>query len=117
MIGVCWNVRGLGNPCTFGALKRLLKKVSPDLVFLSETKLHKYKADKMKDVLGFQGGFSVPSKGRSGGLILLWSEDADVTVLSYSDGHIDARIKMQDGFLWRFSDLYGNPDPLYRKSS
>lgn len=111
MICLCWKVRGLGNPRTFGALKRLIKRVSPGMVFLSETKLYSSKADRIKEVLGFCGGFGVASNGRSGGLLLLWSEEVDVVVTSYSAGHIDARIKMQDGFLWRFSGFYGNPDP------
>ncbi|PON71890.1 hypothetical protein PanWU01x14_070770 [Parasponia andersonii] len=34
-----WNVRGLGNPETIMALRSVVRKVSPGLVFLSETKL------------------------------------------------------------------------------
>ena len=68
----------------FGALKRLIRKVSPGLVFLSETKLYSSKADRIKEVLGFVGGFGVASNGRSGGLLLLWSDEVDVVVTSYS---------------------------------
>ena len=32
----------------------------------------------------------VPSDGKSGGLALMWKEDADVRVQSYSHSHIDA---------------------------
>ncbi|TXG48501.1 hypothetical protein EZV62_024376 [Acer yangbiense] len=31
--------------------------------------------------------------------------------------YVDAHIKMEDGFLWRFSDFYGNPNPSLRKTS
>lgn len=41
MIGVSWNVRGLGNPHNFRALKRFLRAKDPDLVFLMETKKSK----------------------------------------------------------------------------
>ena len=34
-----WNCRGLGNPWTVQALKRVIKKEDPSLVFLMETKL------------------------------------------------------------------------------
>jgi hypothetical protein len=34
-----WNCRGLGNPKTVRALKKLLTNHTPDLVFLMETKL------------------------------------------------------------------------------
>ena len=117
MIGVCWNVRGMGNPRTFGALKRLIKKFSPYVVFLSKTKLHSSKISKIKDILGFKGGFSVDSNTRSGGLLLLWLEEVDLSVFSFSTGHIDTRIKMNNGFLWRFTGFYGNPNPIRKSSS
>ena len=34
-----WNCRVLGNPWTVQALKRVIKKEDPSLVFLMETKL------------------------------------------------------------------------------
>ncbi|KAK2651754.1 hypothetical protein Ddye_011610 [Dipteronia dyeriana] len=75
------------------------KHNSADLMFLSETKLHSSKASRFKDMLGFRGGISVDSNGKSGGLFLLWFEEVDATGLSFSAGDIDARIKMHDGFL------------------
>ncbi|KAK2651619.1 hypothetical protein Ddye_011475 [Dipteronia dyeriana] len=59
IIGLSWNVGGLGNPRAFAALSRLLKKNSPDFVFLSETKLCGWKADRVKQNLRFGEGFSV----------------------------------------------------------
>ncbi|KAK3193075.1 hypothetical protein Dsin_024385 [Dipteronia sinensis] len=117
MIGLSWNVRGLGNPRAFAALKRLLKKHSPDFVFLSETKLAGYKAAKFRDNFGFYDIFFVDSTGCSGGLMLLWKKELVVTILSFSAGHIDARIQMEDGFLWRFSGFYGDPVPSNRANS
>ncbi|TXG57285.1 hypothetical protein EZV62_018598 [Acer yangbiense] len=73
--------------------------------------------DKIKTQLGYSGGVQVNSKGKSGGLALLWKDDWDVTVLSMSLGHIDARVRMEDGYLWRFSGFYGNPNPSFRRVS
>ncbi|TXG57799.1 hypothetical protein EZV62_015628 [Acer yangbiense] len=92
MIGLSWNVRGLGNPRTFIALSRLLKTHSPELVFLSKTKLNDRKTDKFRNLLGYSGCFCVDSNGNSGGLMLLWKDSLMVTILSFSSGHIDARI-------------------------
>ncbi|KAK3218463.1 hypothetical protein Dsin_012433 [Dipteronia sinensis] len=99
MIGLSWNVRGLGNPRAFAALKRLLRKHSPDFVFLSEMKLLGSKADKLKCLLGFTDGVSVDSNGNSGGMMLLWKDSLVVTVLSFSTDHIDVRFCIEDGFL------------------
>ncbi|TXG51627.1 hypothetical protein EZV62_024151 [Acer yangbiense] len=65
-------------------------------------------------VLGLE---EVDCIGCSGGLMVLWKKELQVTVISYSVGHIDARIKMEDGFRWRFSGVYGNPSPNKRVNS
>ncbi|KAK0607926.1 hypothetical protein LWI29_022770 [Acer saccharum] len=74
------------------------------------------RAGQLKAALGFEGGFGVSSIGSSGGLILLWKDNYKVTVLSFSAGHIDARIQEEDGLQWRFSGMYGDPDPRKRGS-
>ncbi|KAL5759510.1 hypothetical protein ACOSQ2_018348 [Xanthoceras sorbifolium] len=113
---LCWNMRGLGNPRMFAALKRVLRKFSPGVIFLSETKLQGIAAARIKDFVGYSG-IHVDCRGKSGGLLLLWRREWDVSVLSFSQGHIDARITMDDGVMWRFSGFYGNPNPRDRDSS
>jgi len=104
-----WNVRGMGNPRTFKALKRVVGKYSPSLVFLMETKTYGNTYDKVKSILEFDGGFFVDSIGKSGGLALMWKEGLDVAVLSYSTGHIDVRIAEENGTNWRFTGFYRDP--------
>lgn len=72
--------------------------------------------EKLKGMLNFHDGFSVECKGKSGGLILLWAEEVDLSNNSYSVGHIDATIKEPDGW-WRFLGFYGNPCPTKREES
>ncbi|TXG63278.1 hypothetical protein EZV62_010272 [Acer yangbiense] len=43
--------------------------------------------------------------------MLLWRKDLMVSILSFSEGHIDDIILMEDGFQWRFSGFYGDPSP------
>ncbi|TXG73106.1 hypothetical protein EZV62_001685 [Acer yangbiense] len=57
------------------------------------------------------------SLGNSGGLLLLWKDTVDITILFFSSGHIDARVGMLDGFLWHFSGFYGDPIANNRKYS
>lgn len=93
MIGVGWNCRGLGNPQAVRALKELIEEEDPGIIFLSETKLFVAEWDRMKARLGFRIFFSSGSEGRRGGLALLRRNSVDLSIKSYSLGHIDASIK------------------------
>ncbi|KAK3193017.1 hypothetical protein Dsin_024327 [Dipteronia sinensis] len=93
-----------GNQCVkaFLALKRVLRRLSPNLVFLSETKLHRREADMFRCMLGYEWVLQVDSEGKSEGLLLLWKE-WDVRVQSFPIGHIDTTVKMDLRVGWRFS--------------
>ncbi|KAL5572448.1 hypothetical protein UlMin_022045 [Ulmus minor] len=54
------------------------------------------------------------SKGRSGGLCLLWLDSISVQLLSGSKGHIDVMVTSPNSTCWRFTGLYGNPDTSLR---
>ncbi|KAL5783938.1 hypothetical protein ACOSQ2_006330 [Xanthoceras sorbifolium] len=71
-------------------------------------------AAKIKVQLGFSGGLHVDCEGKSGGLMLLWNDAWDVSVLSFSRGHIDVVIKMENNLKWRFTGFYGCPVPNHR---
>ncbi|XP_050245813.1 uncharacterized protein LOC126693715 [Quercus robur] len=74
--------------------------------------------EKVKYKLGFSNGLIVPSRGRRGGLALLWSSDTVLEIKSYSDYHIDAVItESSNGFLWRFTGFYGHPETHLREDS
>lgn len=113
---LCWNVRGLGNRGTFLALRQQVFVNSPDLVFLSETKTDHRKAESIRVRLKFSGCFTVASKGKSGGLLLLWKDPMVVTIKSFSDSHIDA-VVMFKALNWRFTGFYGNPRSSFRHRS
>ena len=53
--------------------------------------------------------------GRSGGLCLLWSDCIEVDLLTYSQEHIDVKIKDRNTAVWRFTGFYGHPDQAQRK--
>ncbi|KAL5800890.1 hypothetical protein ACOSQ3_032522 [Xanthoceras sorbifolium] len=114
---ICWNVRGLGSPRAFLALRKVIRKQSPNLVFLSETRLKGEWAAKIKTQLGFSGGLHVDCVGKSGGLMLLWNDVWDVSVLSFSRGHIDVVIEMENNLKWRFTGFYGCPVSNHRTDS
>ena len=114
---IVWNARGLGDPRAFDKLRMMVRSYSPDLVFISETKLCGRRASLVKGRLGFDGGLYVDSAGRSGGLILLWKKEWNVVVKGYTRGFIDCFVTTPDGKNWRFTGFYGHPEKMQRHLS
>lgn len=54
---LCWNCRGLGNPCTFRELLLLNKEKVPPVLFLSETRLDIDGVEFLHVKLKFSGAF------------------------------------------------------------
>lgn len=52
----------------------MVKRLSPSLMFLSKTNMHRGEADKIRCMLGFEGVLQVDSNGKNGGLLLLWKD-------------------------------------------
>lgn len=46
--------------------------------------------------------------GSSGGLLLYWTDSIKVTLRSYSQGHIDCSVSLDD-LVWQFTGFYGRP--------
>ncbi|KAF4365087.1 hypothetical protein G4B88_018267 [Cannabis sativa] len=53
------------------------------------------------------GGGKRKMEMESGGLLLMWNDDWDVSVKSYSVGHIDALVQCPGRSLWRCADQLG----------
>lgn len=74
MIYLCWNARGLGRSRTFRNPQRLVSNHSPDLLFISESRVSKCFTRNWCYLFKFHGFFYVDAFGRSGGLILFWKK-------------------------------------------
>ena len=109
-----WNCRGLGSIPAGNALRRVVINERPGLVFLQETKLKHYEMDRIRMKIHFKNMIAVDCAGegrkRSGGLALLWKDEWDVEVLSFSLHHIDTKIRGVGEVHWRFTGLYGWPE-------
>ena len=88
-----WNCRGLGNPQTVNALKKVIRLEDPNLVFLMETKSNEEWVKIVRNQCGFKDSFIVPSDGLKGWLALFWKSDIKVDVLDSSLSFIDALIE------------------------
>src|ERR1044072_6745174 len=98
---LAWNCRGLGTPGAVNSLRRLLFSVSPDLVFLMETKKKDCEMLNLRGIGGMYNIFPVSCTGfgtsKAGGLCLLWNDNIEVDVLSMSLNHIQFWVKNTDG--------------------
>lgn len=71
--------------------------------------------NKVRIRLGFASGFCVNRKGVSGGLCILCSDEINVSLLSYSQGHINVKIIGNSSInTWRFTGFYSNPETEQR---
>ncbi|XVF53939.1 hypothetical protein PTKIN_Ptkin05aG0140600 [Pterospermum kingtungense] len=85
------------------------------LVGTIETRLKSTKMEHVRFKLDFDSCLMVDSRGRGGGLALLWEVEAGVEILSYSIDHIDALIgKKGSDMEWRYTGFYGKPDSFQR---
>jgi hypothetical protein len=112
-----WNCQGLGNPKAVPALHNMVKMKGPKVLFLLETKLDTVRMEGVRVKLGFENVFSVPSLGRSGGLALLWQNEAEIVIQNFSQHHIDAHVESQQVKCWRLTGFYGRPEHHRHKES
>ena len=70
-----------------------MKSKDPHVVFLMETKLQVDKLDQIRRKCKMKSCIGVSANGNSGGLALLWTDDTDLQLLSYSKNHIDMLVK------------------------
>ncbi|KAL2939383.1 LINE-1 retrotransposable element ORF2 protein [Bienertia sinuspersici] len=108
------NYRGLGSPRAVNGLKRIISLETPQVVFLSETKLKHHEMGRVREKLLLKNLLVVECTGeerkRSGGLALLWKHDIDITIPSFSMNHIDAWMNNHVQGGWRFTCIYGFPE-------
>ena len=65
---VVWNIRGAGHPDFVSQVKKLSRKFSPDILFLSETKVNANRSLDILPELQFECFEYVNLVGLSGGL-------------------------------------------------
>lgn len=102
-----WNCRGLGRPRAVRALKDLTRSHKPTILGLIETKIKVKDWVLLRVRLGFNCCFAVNSRGRAGGLALLWNNESEVLLKSYSDYHID--VEVGGDLPRRVTLFYGHP--------
>ncbi|GKV19445.1 hypothetical protein SLEP1_g29706 [Rubroshorea leprosula] len=109
--------RGLGNPRAVRNLIELVRWKKPIVVFLSETRLDKRRMEGVRRQLGFKNCFTIDRVGTGGGLAMLWQDGVILSLLSYSQNHIDMEVLGWREQRWRFTGFYGHPERSNRRRS
>lgn len=69
---ISWNCQGLGSALTIHALKALVAKEEPDLIFLMETKNRTDVLQRLQTRLNFQLSFVLDPLGLAGGTLMMY---------------------------------------------
>ena len=113
---LCYNCRGLGEAQAVADLRSLIRRNSPKIVFLSETKRSGTEMEVIRRKMGDFFGVYVHSQGRAVGLALLWDRMVQLSLCYFSAHHMDATVRWgTDEVEWRFTGVYGWPE-MHNKS-
>ena len=97
----------MGNAATVNEVRKFARRVTPTILCVLETQVHKKRVEGLSSTLGYDRAFAVSSSGRSGGLGIFWNNEINVETLPYSQYHIDAIITEQGCEPWRLTCVYG----------
>ncbi len=87
----------------------MVKEKKPLLVFIMEAKMHNKKLSYLSNKTGIEHMFMVDSRGKSGGLILLWKHLAIVEIQNFCIRHINAVACLKhEGVAWKFTGFCGH---------
>ena len=115
---IAWNCRGLGSSLAVLTFTEEVRAKDLLLVFLSKMKAGVSRIKGIQNKIDFTQGVTIPSDGRSSGLVLLWREGTDVRFKSCSNSHIDVEIHENSSSTpWRATGFYGQPDAVRRFTS
>ena len=79
---ISWNVQGLRKDRTFREIKRIIRKLKPEIMFLCETKLSERLMKRKASEINFQNCFAVSNSGKGGGLAMMWSKNVNLKIKS-----------------------------------
>jgi hypothetical protein len=113
MIGLFWNIRGLGKTRRYTALVDRIKETHADFVGISETKKESFTKeylDSLTSHFPFEW-FYLPAKGSAGGILVGCNSDKfTATMLETLDFSISLMIEDKiTSFCWKLVVVYGSP--------
>ncbi|XP_071926179.1 uncharacterized protein [Coffea arabica] len=111
-----WNCQGVGSPLTIPQLRKACNLLSPQMVFLCETKNRKQFMEKIRRQLRFDKGVVVASMNKAVGMTVMWSSEVKVlevrTTAFIMEVHIMDTDNNED---WWFIGIYASTDDQIRR--
>lgn len=96
----------------------MVREKRPKIIFLMEIKQTVEEMRNVKKELHYQGGLVVPCDrswgGSRGGLAMLWKDEINLHIQTYSPHHIDAIILIGTRAPWRITGFYGYPEEYHK---
>jgi hypothetical protein len=114
-----WNCGGMGKSLSSEKmmhLARMIHSAKPQVIFISEIKSSKVKSSDLNARFNMNNSFVVPSRRRSGGLWLMWSDDLQLDVHT-SSFHVILATAMHTTSNVRFGLVCVYGDPYHSKTS
>jgi hypothetical protein len=110
-----WNCRGLSRASAIRSLRGKIRKHSPKVLFLSETKMHPTSASVILNGLGYFNMTHAPPSSSKGGLLLAWHNGVDIKCFLVSVNKINAWcFSDPPNSPWLLSCIYGPPEKQYK---
>jgi len=74
---------------------------NPNAIFLSETKVDSSRIESIRGEIKFDECFAVDRLGMRGGLVVFWKGPEIVTLIGYSQNHVNLEVVGTYSFQWR----------------
>lgn len=94
-----------------------MRKKALKVLFLIGTKQSIDEMQRIKEGLPYRGMLAVLSIRRSGGLALLWMEEVNLHIQTFTQNHMDALILNEPNTPWKLTSFYGWPEEQRKNES
>ena len=84
-----------------------MREKAPNILFVMETKQTVEEMRGVQGELHYDSMLAISCLGRRGGLAMLWNNDLDLHIQTYTQNHIDALIFIDCNSPWRIMGFYG----------
>ena len=117
MKAIGWNCRGAGRGLSSSKkmdyLAYLMSSTRAQVIFISETRTSRYSSNQLNNHFNIEDSIVVPSRGLSGGLWLLWTNEVQVDV-NFVDHHVILASVFHIATSVKFMLIFVYEDPHHR---
>ena len=117
MKALVWNCQGAGSPLTIPQLREACNLLSPQMVFLCETKNRLQFMERIRKQLRFEKCEVVESMNKAGGMMVMWNYEVTVVEIKTTAFTMEIHIMDTDKNVdWWFIGIYASTDDQIRRN-